>query len=251
MDRERFLIERPAPRRRPASTADRRDPPGPLPSRDPEPRPPAAPTGAPASGDPRGSWPGSARSPHGAPDPETDFGVAAVEGPAQSGTQILLFPAQPALPGTQRGATKPALLARPGRAARANAAVARRRRRARDQSLDGERSNDLQHAEASAPVLVLGLPDEALVGQRSEAVERVEAQLVARVGHLFGRFERPSSRERREPGEQTPLRRVEQLVAPVDRPLRVRCRAGLSRAPLPAPAGAVRGGRGSPRGSGP
>src|SRR5438046_6409434 len=59
--------------------------------------------------------------------------------------------------------------------------------------------------------------DQALVGQGGEPVERLDAELSARVADLVGHVQGPAAHEHREPGEQAPLGLVEQLVAPVDR----------------------------------
>src|SRR5919201_6567359 len=60
------------------------------------------------------------------------------------------------------------------------------------------------------PKAFVGVAEEALVDERLEEVE-------VGVGDFFGRFERAATREDGEPGEELPLFRREEVVAPLDR----------------------------------
>ena len=73
----------------------------------------------------------------------------------------------------------------------------------------------LQHREPEVAVRVRP-PDQRHVDERRQPVEGVQADLL-RAGRPPRPAQRPSAGEHREPGEQPPLRRVEQVVAPGDR----------------------------------
>src|SRR5918996_1572384 len=76
-------------------------------------------------------------------------------------------------------------------------------------------SDGLQHPEARL-VVGCGALHQAFLAQRFEAVQRLDLQLAARIGDLFGALERPASDERGQPPEESLLRLAEEIVAPVD-----------------------------------
>ncbi len=82
------------------------------------------------------------------------------------------------------------------------------------QALRGVIADRLQHEEPRLAVIRLDLPHEALVHERSHAVEGVE---VAAGGDRLRRLEREPAAEHREPAEEPLLGFVEQVVAPGDR----------------------------------
>ena len=61
------------------------------------------------------------------------------------------------------------------------------------------------------------VPDEAVVDERGHSVERVESELAIWVADHLGRLDRAATGEDREPREERPMRRWEELVAPGDR----------------------------------
>ena len=75
----------------------------------------------------------------------------------------------------------------------------------------------LQHREARLAVRAVLLPQQALVDQRRDAVEDVQAEVAIRVADRLGRLERAASDEDREATEEALLLIVEQVVAPGDR----------------------------------
>ena len=72
-------------------------------------------------------------------------------------------------------------------------------------------------AHAHFAVELIAELDHALVHERLDAVDDVDAEIVLRVGHGLGRLERAPADEDRDPAEQPLLRFVEQVVAPGDR----------------------------------
>ena len=58
---------------------------------------------------------------------------------------------------------------------------------------------------------------EALVDQRRDPVENVDPEILPRIAHRFGRFQRPAVVEDGEPAEQSLLLGRQQAVTPVDR----------------------------------
>src|SRR5207247_1554448 len=77
-------------------------------------------------------------------------------------------------------------------------------------------ADGLEHRE-SRPLLEFLPPNQAVVEQGSEALERFHPEVLPRVAHGVDCRERAAARERREPGEQSPLGLVQELIAPLDR----------------------------------
>lgn len=89
--------------------------------------------------------------------------------------------------------------------------------RALCQSLPGVLTDRLEHAEARLTVGGLVAADEALVNKREEAVHDIQAERGVRVADRLRRLERPATTEDRQPPEQGSVRRIQQVVGPIDR----------------------------------
>ena len=87
-----------------------------------------------------------------------------------------------------------------------------------DETLQAIFPDGLQHPEARLTRFRLNLPQQALVDERHERVEHVQAQLTVRVADGHCAFDRAATDEDREPPEESLLCRIEKVVAPVDRP---------------------------------
>ena len=101
------------------------------------------------------------------------------------------------------------------------------------QLLAPELADRLQHREPRRPAGGLGPADQRLVDQGGEPVEGVHPEVLG-IADRLGRLERPAAGEHRQPGEQAPLDRVEQVVAPGD---------GAAQGPLPVREGPGPGGQ--------
>src|SRR5215218_10730701 len=86
----------------------------------------------------------------------------------------------------------------------------------RFEPLQGVFSYRLQHPEATLAVLRLRPVQEALVHERRQKVEYLLRKVFPLVAHRLRRFERTATREDREPPEEQPLFRSQQIVAPPD-----------------------------------
>ena len=75
---------------------------------------------------------------------------------------------------------------------------------------------DFEEREARLAVGTLVDPDEALVGERHEAVDHVDAQLGGRAGDRLSRLDVCPPGEHRRPVEEPPAAVIEQVVAPGD-----------------------------------
>ena len=75
----------------------------------------------------------------------------------------------------------------------------------------------LEHDEARVAVVGHALDEQAVVDERGDAVEDVDAEVLAGVADGLGRLERAAAGEDREAPEQRLLGRRQQVVAPVDR----------------------------------
>ena len=80
-----------------------------------------------------------------------------------------------------------------------------------------ELADGLEHRESRA-LGKLPSPDEAVVEQRSQPLERLDAEILSRVADASDRPKRGAAGEGGEPGEQPPLGLIQELIAPVDRP---------------------------------
>jgi len=82
--------------------------------------------------------------------------------------------------------------------------------------LQRELADRLQHPESRLPLL-LALAQQALVDQRPEPVQHVDAQAAPDGADRLGRLQGTAAHEHRQPTEQSLLRPIQQVVAPGDR----------------------------------
>ena len=80
----------------------------------------------------------------------------------------------------------------------------------------GELADGLEHLEAGFVAVDLGATQETLLNQRRQSLKGIDSQL-SRAADRLDRVQRPSAGEDGEPAQQPLLRRLQQLVAPVDR----------------------------------
>ena len=120
--------------------------------------------------------------------------------------------------------------------------------RALGQTLEAVLADRLQHLEARLAVERSNLPQEALVDERSQRVEHVDAQLAVRIADGDGAVDRAAADEDGEPAEERAFRRVEQVMAPGDRPAKRALSLGnVAGSARQERAGSSRAGRGWPR----
>ena len=86
-----------------------------------------------------------------------------------------------------------------------------------DELLACELANRLHHPHAGFPVGLLAQLQQALVHQRVDAVEDVDAEILLRVGDRLGRLERAAADKDRQSAEEALFGLTEQVVAPRNR----------------------------------
>ena len=96
-----------------------------------------------------------------------------------------------------------------------------------EQPLAAVLAERLEHDEARLAVVGHALHEQAVVDERGDAVEDVDAQVLAGVADGLGRLERAAAGEDRQAAKELLLGRCQQVVAPLDR-------AGAASAGVPA-----------------